>query len=218
MARPNSPEAICNLALDELKQSPVTSISTPTTNSEFICQRWYDASRQECLEAHPWKFATKRIILTPDPSMTPSFGYAYAYQLPVDYIRLVSIGDDYLKDLKRDYEDENGYLLLPTGTSASDPLSLYVRYIFDLIDVTKFSPLFVKYLVLKLALNMSNKFSISASLKTTLKDDFKDTETEAKSVNGQNRSPKRIQYSRTLTKRRGLPGGIYANKYTIFDS
>lgn len=219
--RPTSPVDICNLALDELKQSPIKSISTPVSATEQICARRYDAVRQESLMAHPWKFAIKRITLTPNASTTPPFGYAYAYDLPNDYIRRVTIGDDYLGDLSRDFEIENGQILAPTGTatgaSGTDPLTLYFRYIYDITDVAKFNPLFVAYLVLKLAVRMSNKFAISNQLKAAIKDDFKDCETEAKAVNGQERAPKRIQKSRLLTKRRGLPGGIWASKYTIFD-
>lgn len=220
-SRPTSPVDICNLALDELKQSPITSIDSPVSPTEQICARRYHAVRQECLMAHPWKFAIKRATLTPNLSTTPPFGYAYAYDLPNDYIRRVTIGDDYLGDLSRDFEIENGQILAPTGTPTGatvDPLTLYFRYIYDIQDVTKFSPLFVAYIVLKLAVRMSNKFAISSTLKAQIKDDFKDCEIEAKAVNGQERVPKRIQKSRLLTKRRGMPGGIFASKYTIFDN
>jgi hypothetical protein len=218
MARPTAPIHICNLALDELKQNPINSLTTPVTNAEFACLRWYDATRLECLAQHPWKFATKRDILTPDPTATPPFGYTYAYNLPSDWVRLVTIGDDYLNDLKREFEIENNQILTPTGTSATDTLSLQIRYIFDQDDVTTFSPLFIKYFYLQLALNMATKFSTSSTIRASIRDEFKDIEMQAKAVNGQDRRPKRIQFSRTLTKRRGLPGGVWASKYTIFDS
>jgi len=218
MAAPASPEDICNLALDDLKQAPVNSITTPKTTTEYVCQRHYDAVRRECLFAHPWKFAITRILLTPNTSTKPPFGYAYAYDLPTDYIRLVTVGDDYIGDLRTEYEIESNQLLAVAGDLTFDGTTKYVRYMRDVVDVTKFSPGFVTYLRLKLAIRMSNKFSITQAIKQTLKDDFKDAETEARAVNGQERKPKRIQFSRTLTKRRGLPGGLYASKYTIFDS
>lgn len=215
--RPTADVDICNLALDDLKQSPIHSIDTPVSATEQICARHYHPVRQECLMAHPWKFAIKRIILTPDPSTTPVFGYAYAYNQPNDYIRKVTIGNDYLGDLSRDFEFENGQFLLPSGT-ASNSISLELRYIYDHRIVTNFSPLFITYFYLKLALRMSNKFAISAALKTTIQSDFDKAEVEARAVNGQERPPRRIQKSRLLTKRRGMPGGIWASKYTIFDS
>lgn len=218
MAAASSPEDICNLALDDLKQAPVTSITTPRSNTESVCARNYDTVRRECLFAHPWKFAITRIQLTPDPSATPLFGYAYAYKLPVDYIRLITVGDDYIGDLRTLYEIESNQLLAVAGNVTFDGTTKDVRYMRDVTDVTKFSPGFVTYLRLKLALRMSNKFSVSPAIKENLREDFKEAETEARAVNGQESKIKRIQYSRTLTKRRGLPGGIYASPYTVFES
>ncbi len=218
MAAPSSPEDICNLALDDLKQSPIRSITTPVSTTEQICARNYDAARRESLFAHPWKFAIKRIQLTPDPSAAPLFGYLYAYKLPTDYIRMITVGNDYIGDLRQQVEIEDNYLLAQSGDVVFDGTTKDVRYLRDVADVTKFSPGFVTYLRLKLAIRMSNKFNISAQIKQGIKDDFKDAETEAKAVNGQESRIKRIQFSRTLTKRRGLPGGIYASKYTIFES
>lgn len=216
MAAPTAAVDVCNLSLDQLKQTSISSIDTPRTATELTCARWYDFTRRECLRQHPWKFAAKRRVLTPSNDVVP-FGYTYAYNLPTDYIRLISLGDDYLNDLRREFEIENGQLLLQTGEPV-DSTSLYVRYVYDVTSVTKFDALFLKYLVLQLSLNMSTKFSISSTIKKDIRDEFKDIEMQAKSVNGQERRPKRVQFSRTLTKRRGLPGGIYASKYTIFDS
>ena len=114
--RPIAPEDICNLSLDLLKQNPINSITTPITNSEYIMGRWYDIERQSALRAHPWKFATKRIILTPNLSTTPPFGFAYAYDLPNDYIRKVSIGNDYLGDLRMTHVIESNQILTPSGS------------------------------------------------------------------------------------------------------
>ena len=208
---------ICNLALDDIKQAPIEDITTPTTATEKVCARNYDAVRRECLFAHPWKFAIKRVQLEPT-NTTPLFGYLYAYDLPEDYIRLITVGDDYIGDLRSQYEIEDGQLLAVSGDVTFDGTTKDVRYMYDVTDVTKFSPGFITYLRLKLAIRMSNKFSVSASIKKDLKEDFKDAEVEARAVNGQESRIKRIQFSRTLTKRRGLPGGLYATKYTVFDS
>lgn len=218
MATATSPVDICNLALDDLKQSPIKSIDTPNTNTEQVCARNYDVTRRECLFAHPWKFAIKRAQWTPNLTTPPPFGYLYAYDLPTDYIRMISVGDDYIGDLRGEREIENGQLLAVSGDVTFDGTTKDVRYMYDVTDVTKFSPGFVTYFRLKLAVRMSNKFSVSPQIKKDLKEDFRDAETEARAVNGQENRIKRVQSSRTLTKRRGLPGGIYATKYTVFES
>jgi len=218
MPAPASPVDICNLALDDLKQAPITNILTPTTSTEFICSRNYDTERRAALAAHPWRFAIKRIQLTPNPVTDPLFGYLYAYDLPVDYIRMVSVGDDYIGDLRGEREIENGQLLAVSGDVVFDGTTKDVRYIYDITDVNRFSPLFIIYLRLRLAIRMSNKFSVTQSIKKGLKEDYGEAEIEARAVNGQENRIKRIQFSRTLTKRRGLPGGLYASKYTVFGS
>lgn len=218
MAAVASSVDICNLALDDLKQPPIKSITTPNSATEYICARRYDTVRRECLFAHPWKFAIFRIQLTPDPSYTIPFGYAYAYKLPADYLRIISKGDDYLGDMKSDYVIEDNYLFAVSGDLVFDGTTIDVRYMRDVIDVTKFSPGFVTYLELKLALRMSNKFSISNTIKAGLKEDFKDAETEARAINGMEGRIKRVQQSRVLMKRRGLPGGLYASPLTVFGS
>lgn len=116
MGRPTAKEDICNLSLDYLKQSPLNNIVTPVTASEYIFARWYDIERQAALRAHPWKFAIKRATLNPDPITPPLFGYLYAYDLPNDYIRKVSIGNDYDGNLKQKIEIENGQILAAGGS------------------------------------------------------------------------------------------------------
>ena len=221
MPKPSSAEDMCNLTLDFLKQSPVNSITTPITSTEYIMQRWYDMERMAALRAHPWKFATKRVLLTPNLSTPPPFGFAFAYDLPNDYIRKLTLGDDYLGGLRLAHVIENGQILAPSGNTGSasvDSTTLYLRYIYDCTEVGRFDSLFIKYFALLMAVDLSTKFAISASLMKNIGVMFEEVNTLARAVNGQDAPIKRVQYSKLLTKRRGLPGGIYASKYTIFET
>ncbi len=62
MAAPSEDIDICNLALDLLKQNKtvVADITTPTTEEEITCERWYDATREALLRSHFWWFARRR--------------------------------------------------------------------------------------------------------------------------------------------------------------
>ena len=62
MAAPTADIDICNLALDLLKQNKtvVADITTPTSEEETTCARWYDATREALLRSHFWWFARKR--------------------------------------------------------------------------------------------------------------------------------------------------------------
>lgn len=216
MSTATSPVAVCNLALDYLKQAPITSITTPTTPTEVICARWYDVTRRALLRKHPWNFAIKRDQLTPDVLETPTFGYAYQYNLPNDFLRLLSIGND-VEDLEDDaYQLENGCLLMST-TASSDGTTALIRYIYDCIDVAKFDSLFLAVLALELAVNMSNKFSVTASVKKDLKEDLASLSPWGMSTDGQERRPKRIQKSKFLASRRRV-GGSGASGFITFDA
>jgi len=220
MARPNCPEDICNLSLDYLKQSPIKSITTPVTNTEFIFARWYDIKRQAGLRAHTWKFAIKRTILNPNTSTPPPFGYLYAYDLPSDYIRKVTIGNDYHGNLKQEIEIENGQILAEGGEDAVSDTgngdSLYLRYIYDCTSVAKMDPLFISFFSLGMAIELSAKFSVAATAVDRLMKTFETIDCEARTVNGQDNPPKRIQQSKRLAKRRGYQTSIFAGDYTVF--
>ena len=218
MARPNCPEDICNLALDYLKQNPLNSIETPVTNSEYIFARWYDLKRQAALRAHPWKFAIKRAVLTPTTT-PPPFGYLYAYDLPNDYIRKVTVGNDYYGNLKQQIEIESGQILAEGGSdepSNSTPQSLYLRYIYDCTTVADMDALFITFFALGMAIELSPKFSVTAAAVDRLMKMFVDIQSEARAVNGQDNPPKRIQQSKTLSRRRGYQYDIFAGAYTVF--
>lgn len=220
-SRPNSKEAVCNMALDYLKQQPINSIDTPVTASEFIFARWYDVERLGALRAHPWKFAMKRAVLTPDPLTEPPFGFLYAYNLPNDYVQKVSIGNDNGGDLKQRIEVENGQILSDGGTDVADnstPQSLYLRYIYDVQTVVSFDPLFTKFFALGMAVDLSPKFSISATAVDRLMKNFEEVEVKARAANGQENPPKRIQQSRRLAARRGYQYNTFANQFTVFQS
>ncbi len=63
MAAPTTDVNICNLALDLLKQNKtvVADITTsPTSEEEITCARWYHATREALLRSHYWVFARKR--------------------------------------------------------------------------------------------------------------------------------------------------------------
>lgn len=77
---------ICNRALDILGADPVLSL---TDNSEAgrLCNRNFAPVRDAVLRAYPWNAAMRRAAL-PALAEPPSWGFAAAYQLPVDCLRL----------------------------------------------------------------------------------------------------------------------------------
>jgi len=115
---------ICNMALSLLKVPTVTSITSPTTEVEELCDLWYDASRQELLRKHPWNFAKKRATLYAIVT-APTFGYDHKYLLPTDFMRLRFIGAENAGLVGIDYDlEQDQYLLINDGMTDQNPVTI----------------------------------------------------------------------------------------------
>ena len=76
-----------------------------------------------CLEQGLWNFAMESVALTYSPSVTPAFGYTYAFNKPEHWRRTALVSDDanFCNKLV-DYVDETGYFFANVDT-------LYVKYV-----------------------------------------------------------------------------------------
>ena len=206
---------ICNMALGLLNADGVTvvSIDTPRSKEETLCRRWYDPSRRALLRESVWNFARKRRTIA-RVATTPSFGYADAYQLPTDYVRLLYFGNDSEKTFKTKYQIEYNQVLLNNDGAAS----LKIGYIYDCVDVPKFDAGFIEAIAYKLAINISMSIGAPGRIRAALREDYEWLMRNAKSVDGQERPPIRIQNSRILKLRRRVArsSGI-AGQYITFD-
>jgi hypothetical protein len=81
---------LCARALVRLGAAPITSFNDGKAESE-IAGILYGSVRDALLSAYPWSFASGQMALTPLVN-TPVADYAYAYQLPNDFLRAISAG------------------------------------------------------------------------------------------------------------------------------
>ncbi len=212
MAAPTAAVEICNLALDLLKQDAITTIDSPTGGTDVICARWYDHVRRATLRKHPWNFASTRATLAPN-AVAPAFGYSTAFDVPNDFIRLLTIGDDYIEDLKGKYQLEDNQILF----SNADADSLKIRYIYDFTSVAQMDPLFVDVLAAELALRIAYKVTGSDDSSERIKEHLKLIAPEAYAIDGQERPPTRIQRSKFLDARRRGSSSRVAGQNTVLD-
>lgn len=194
---------ICNLALDHLNVSPITTITNPTDKVGKVLDRWYDNTRRATLRFHTWNFAMKRASIAKLVT-TPEFGYAYEYQLPADYLRIVEVGDG---NIYTDYGIETGKLLI--DETSSDGLD--IRYVFDNTNVDKYDPLFVELIALELAHNICFALTGNVVLKRELRMARDEKRREALGVDGQERKPRRKERSRFKEAR--IKYGNYGSPY-----
>jgi hypothetical protein len=197
MSRVTTKTGVANLANSLLKTDAVTNIDPPDADSKpaKLASRWYEDTRREVLAEHNWDFAIKRVQVS--ASAAPVFGpYAYKYQLPSDYIRVATLGDE--QNPETEYEVEDGFIL------CNVPAPLNLRYVYDFETVTQFSPKFLTAFVTKLAAHMAYELTGNRSMVAEMEAAYDKMLSTAQTLDGQQNPPKRVQRSRwTAAKHRG---------------
>lgn len=82
--------ALCSRALLKIGAQPVASLEEGTAEAE-VAANLYPGTRDALLAAHPWGFATG-VVTLPRLVAVPVADYAHAFQLPADFIRVLSAG------------------------------------------------------------------------------------------------------------------------------
>jgi hypothetical protein len=145
---------IYNAALQRIGAKAITSLDSDTKEGN-LCRRYYDNAVRTILRLHPWNFATKRLAL-PLNGTAPAFGYAKAYDLPPDYVSMIS-----LEDPTDQYTIESGQLL----TNADNGNCRYICYPENTLtypnDVCR---CIILQLASDMAMNLSNSSGISDRL------------------------------------------------------
>lgn len=206
---------IANLALDRLGQQPIANLVTPDGPTADICARWYDQTRREMLRKYIFNFARKTALLTTDAEAPTHPEFANGYSLPVDFIRLLTLGDRVLYGGAIPsvfFDFSAGYLYCDDHTIQGSSSNLQINYTFDAQTVGKFDPLFVKVLALQMAVNMAKQIT-KKDAPDKLLTELKDADLAAAAVAGQEKPPRRVQRSRLRDVRRS--GGIFRNNTLI---
>lgn len=134
---------ICNLALAHLGDAAtVASLSPPEGSAQAEhCARFYPIARDTLLEAHSWKFATRRETLA--LLDVDTFNWSYAYAEPNNALRILSIlpMQAVVGEEAQPFETmagEDGSALIYTDLDSASAV-----YTTVVTDTTKFSPLFI---------------------------------------------------------------------------
>ena len=132
---------ICNEALSRVQAPRITALDDDT-ESAIECDRAYDAARRHVLAAGDWVFATKVVAL--GRLSDAELGWEYAYEMPTDVMKVLGPYDPHTRRVKNVRFEARGSHLL----ADEDDVSL--KYIYDIVDSTKFPPLFVEALAFRL--------------------------------------------------------------------
>lgn len=198
MTAPVSAVDICNLALDHLGELSISSIESPVTRAEQVMARHYDQVRRACLRKAMWNFAmTFRTVTV---SGAGEGGYASAFLLPNDCVRLNYTGEDPV-NADTDFQISDRYIY------SNSTESLALAYNKDFTEVSKMDPMFIDYFAFKLAAATAVALTKKYKLQEAMTVYAKDVLADAASVDGQERPPTRVDKSRLITARHRM-GGI----------
>lgn len=177
---------IYNEALGHLEERRITSLSEAREPRRVLDDYW-DSNLGYCLEQGFWNFAMRAVQVDSSTSVTPTFGYSYAFAKPSDWVRtfLVASDEDQRSPLL-DYKDEPNYWY-----AEFDPL--YISYVSKDaaygLDLSIWPETFANYVALRLAKQACIRITSSASMKNELMVYEKRALADARSKDAMNEPP-----------------------------
>ena len=130
---------ICNLALLKFGNITINSLEDNTAQAQ-ACKELYPLMRDELMSLHGWNFALARADISSKLADTPAFQYDYAYQLPVDCLRVVEL-----------YGTEAKWAREGNEFLTNQDEEIFIRYIKKVTTTGNFSQVFVNSLAVRLA-------------------------------------------------------------------
>lgn len=193
--------AIANSALTKLGAQLITSLDEDTKEARLCAARIYEI-RDLILRMHPWNFATKRVVLSPQ-STTPEFEYSYQFTLPTDCLRILRVRPE-----TEDYRSENGLILANVNT-------LELVYIYRVTNPVLIEPLCAEVISCYLAYDISYALIQTGSIQEQLYSLYEQKLRQAKSVDAKENPAQELEANLFLESRYQYPGGGLRSQNTI---
>lgn len=150
---------VINFALRKVGANPIVSIAdgTPSANS---VNDMYSEIRDQLLRSHPWNFATKRVQLA-ESATDPTFEFDYAFALPADWLRTISLHDNDAGHGSVLYRTElvDDQRVIVTSSSQA-----WLRYVASITDPNLMTPDFRMLLAVSLARDLAIPLASSNTL------------------------------------------------------
>jgi len=144
--------AMCSRALLGLGANSISSFDEGTAEGE-VSSNLYEGVRDSLLSSYPWNFATAEMRLN-RLVVEPIAGFKYAYQLPVDFLRILAAGDQ--------GESRGANYRIQEKRLHTDNSDIIVRYIFRAPE-ENFPPWFAQLLIAHLKAEFAIPITDSSS-------------------------------------------------------
>ena len=147
--------AICNLALSNVGKENINALNEASTEAR-ACKQFYDLTRDLLLQQYPWRFAGKTISLAEVSNNKPG-QWGFAYQRPTDCLKVRWVRPEYREgDPPLDWQEEISFPHGVDGDLIYCNLSpAFLHYTVQLVDPSRFSPLFTDALAWHLAVRLA---------------------------------------------------------------
>jgi len=148
---------ICNMALGKAGisqqiQSLEFSGSTAVPEEARTCLLYWDLAFEAAARDHDWKCLSKLADISGAITTAPAFGYAYAYSLPADCLRVLRM------------EDPDSLWIRRGRTLETDETDVKIEYLRRTEDTDLFDPHFVEALVTLLAAHLASSIMTDAGV------------------------------------------------------
>ncbi|WP_419797625.1 MAG: hypothetical protein ACNI26_15190 [Terasakiella sp.] len=182
---------LCSRALLKIGARTISSFEDGSAEAE-VAQNLYPGVRDALLSSYPWSFATAQTRLARLTSR-PIADFSYAYQLPVDFLRALSVGTG---DLGR-----GASYRIQEKRLHCDMEDVVLTYIFR-PEPTEFPPYFTQCLITHLAAEFCLPLTESASRGEALLRFGEKDLMKARNIDAQQQTPQQIDLN-------GLIGARY---------
>jgi len=175
---------VANVALRLVGQTAITDRTDGSTNGNII-DDIFDDIRDDLLRYNPWNFATKRAELVKS-STIPAFEFDFAYPLPADWIRTITIHSNdagHGAVLHRMELINNQRAILVSAEQ------LFIRYIYREKDPNVWSSDFRRAVSLAIARDLAVPIASSNTLQEQLDKQFNKAMNRARGTDAQGATP-----------------------------
>lgn len=150
--------------LGERKLASLTEDREPLRVMDDI---WDNGVVKYCLEQGTWKFGKRSSSITYDTTVSPTFGYQYAFAKPSDLVKVTKVcSDEFFQCPLTAYTEEEGYYF-------SDVQEIFIEYISDAAthgnNLADWPETFTKYVAAQMAYRGSKRLGMSAADRDLLK-------------------------------------------------
>lgn len=174
---------ICNNALQDLGEDTITSLTDNNKPARVCNQRW-PATRDAVLRAHPWNCAMAQAELAAGAD-APIWKWEYRYQLPADFLRIVSLVNAEQRRIT-EWEVQGGIIL------CNEEAPLFISYVRRETDPQRYDALLTEALSARLAATLAYPLSGSTSLGQSFWEMYREKILEARGVDAREGVPESV--------------------------